>query len=92
MAATDKHATTEEMLEEVVSVRSVPSPYNDGQRPIEKSFETAVRRIGGWSRMAASLGLVSGVEWSGVEWSGVEWSGVEWSGVEWSGVNWLVSE
>jgi hypothetical protein len=47
MAATDMHTTTEEMLEAVFSVRSVPRLYNEGQLPLEKSLETAVRRRGG---------------------------------------------
>jgi hypothetical protein len=37
MAATDKHATTEELLEAVFSVRSVPRLYTGGQLPLEES-------------------------------------------------------
>jgi hypothetical protein len=61
MAATDKHATVEELLEAVFSVRSVTYLYNEGQLPLEESLETALRRVWGWYDMAASLG-VSGVE------------------------------
>jgi hypothetical protein len=34
MAATDTHATIEELLEAVLSVRSVPKLYNQGQLPL----------------------------------------------------------
>jgi hypothetical protein len=51
----------EELLEAVFSVRSVPGLYNDGQLLLEESLETAMRRIGGWCEMAASL-VVSEVE------------------------------
>jgi hypothetical protein len=36
-------------------VRSVPRLYNEGQLSLLKSIETAVRRVGGWCEMAASL-------------------------------------
>jgi hypothetical protein len=52
MAETDTHATREELLEVVFSVRSVPRLYNECQVPLEKSLETAVRRAGGWCEMA----------------------------------------
>jgi hypothetical protein len=55
------HATTEELQKAVFSLRSAPRLYNEGQLPLEKSLEAAVRRVGGWCGMAASLG-VSGVE------------------------------
>jgi hypothetical protein len=55
MVATDTHATTEELLEAVFSVRSVSGLYNDGQLPLWDSPVTAVRRAGGWCEMAASL-------------------------------------
>jgi hypothetical protein len=56
MATTDTHATTEELLEEMFSVRSVPKLYNEGQLPLlVLILETAVRRVGGWCEMAASL-------------------------------------
>jgi hypothetical protein len=61
MASTDKHTTTEELSGAVFSVRSLLRLYNEGQLPFEESLETAVKRIGGWRVMAASLG-VSGVE------------------------------
>jgi hypothetical protein len=44
-------------LEEVFSVETVIKPYNEGQLPLEKSLEMAVRRVGGWCEMAASLGV-----------------------------------
>jgi hypothetical protein len=34
MTATDKHATIEELLEAVFSVRPFPSPYNEDQLPL----------------------------------------------------------
>jgi PIN domain nuclease of toxin-antitoxin system len=60
MAATDIHATREELLEAVFSVWSVSGLYNEGQLPLEESLETAVRRAGGWCEMAASLGVSGG--------------------------------
>jgi hypothetical protein len=60
MAARDTHAKIE-LLEAVLSVRSVPRLYDEGQLPLEKILETAVRRVRGWCEMAASLGL-SGAE------------------------------
>jgi hypothetical protein len=47
MAGTDMHATTEELMEAMFSVRSVPRLYNEGQPPLQESLETAVRRVGG---------------------------------------------
>jgi hypothetical protein len=61
MAATDMHATIEELLEAVFSVQSVTRLYNEGQLPLEESLETTVRRVGGWCEMATSLGI-SGVQ------------------------------
>jgi hypothetical protein len=55
MAATDTHATREELLEAVFSVRFVPRLYNEGQLPLEESLETVVKRIGGCCETAASL-------------------------------------
>jgi hypothetical protein len=60
------HATTEELLEAVFPVRSVPRLHIEGQLPLEARLETAVRRVGGWSEMATSLGA-SGVESSLVD-------------------------
>jgi hypothetical protein len=60
MVAMDLHATTEELLEVVSCVRSMPRLYNEGQLPLEESFDTTVKRVGGWCGMASSLG-VSGV-------------------------------
>jgi hypothetical protein len=57
MAAKDTHATTEEMLEAMFSVRFVPRLYNEGQVPLEVSLETSVRRVADWREMAASLGV-----------------------------------
>jgi hypothetical protein len=62
MAATDTHATGEELLAVVVSARSVPKLYNESHLALEETIETAVRRAGSWCEMAASLGPVSGVE------------------------------
>jgi hypothetical protein len=39
----------------VFSVRSVPRLYAGDQLPLRQSLETAVRRVGGWCEMAASL-------------------------------------
>jgi hypothetical protein len=52
MAATDAYVTLEELLEAEFSVRSVPRSSCDYE-----SIETAVRRVGGWCEMAASLGV-----------------------------------
>jgi hypothetical protein len=38
-----------------VSVRSVPRLCNKDQLPLRDSLEKAVRRVGGWCEMAASL-------------------------------------
>jgi hypothetical protein len=54
MTATDMH-TTQELLEAVFAVRSVPRLYNDGQLPLDKSVEMAMRRVGCWCEMAVSL-------------------------------------
>jgi hypothetical protein len=54
MTENDTHATTEELLEAVFSVRSVPSLYNKGQLPLEVSLETAVKRIGDRSEIGDS--------------------------------------
>jgi hypothetical protein len=61
MAATDKNATIEELLEAVFSVRSEPRLYNEGQVPLEQGLEMEVRRAGGWCEIAVSL-RVSGME------------------------------
>jgi hypothetical protein len=45
MAATDMHATIEELLEAVFSMQSMPRLYNEGQLPLWESPETAVRRV-----------------------------------------------
>jgi hypothetical protein len=42
MAATDKHATIEELLEAVFAVRSVPRLYKEEQLQLRDSLETAV--------------------------------------------------
>jgi hypothetical protein len=54
MAATDTY-TIKELLEAVLSVRSVLRLYNKGQLPFEESLETPVRRVGERCEMAASL-------------------------------------
>jgi hypothetical protein len=51
------HATKEEMLEAVFSVRSMPRLYTRAQLPLQKSLETAVGRVGGLGEMATSLGV-----------------------------------
>jgi hypothetical protein len=40
MAAIDMHMTIEELLRAVVSVRSVPRLYNEGQLPLDQSLES----------------------------------------------------
>jgi hypothetical protein len=42
-------------LEAVFSVRSVSKPCSEDQLPLRESLETAVRRVGVWCEMAASL-------------------------------------
>jgi hypothetical protein len=54
-AATGTHATTEELLEAVFPVRSVLMLYNEDKLSLRETSETAVRRVGGWCEMAASL-------------------------------------
>jgi hypothetical protein len=61
MAPENTQATTEELLDVVFSVWSIPRLYNEGQLPLEESLLTTVRRVEGWCEMAASL-VVS--EWS----------------------------
>jgi hypothetical protein len=60
MAATNMHATTEELLEAMFSVRSVPRLQNKEQLRLRESLETAVTKVGGECEIAASLG----VSWS----------------------------
>jgi hypothetical protein len=55
MNATDTHATTEELLGAAFSARSVPTLCNEKQLRLRESLETAVRRVGDWCEMAASL-------------------------------------
>jgi hypothetical protein len=55
MAARETHGTIEELLEVMFSERSMPMLHNKGQLPLEDSLESAVRRVGGWCEMAASL-------------------------------------
>jgi hypothetical protein len=62
MAATDTNATVEELLEAVFSAPSVAKLYNESHLALEETIETAVRIVGGWCEMAASLRSVSGVE------------------------------
>jgi hypothetical protein len=57
MVATDTHATIEKMFKAVLSVRSVTRLYNEGQLPLEKSLEKAIRRVGGWCEMDSSMGV-----------------------------------
>jgi hypothetical protein len=44
------------MLEAVISLRPEPTVYSKSQLMLEKSLQTAVRIVGGWCEMAASLG------------------------------------
>jgi hypothetical protein len=56
MAAADKQERTkEELLEAVFSVRSVSSQFNDYQLSLRETLETAVRGVGCWCEMIASL-------------------------------------
>jgi hypothetical protein len=51
-----RDATVEEMFGELISLRSVPRLCNEEQLRLRDSFETAVRRVGIWCEMTASLG------------------------------------
>jgi hypothetical protein len=42
-------------MEAMFSVLSVPRIRNEDQLPIHESFETAVRRAGGWCEMVVDL-------------------------------------
>jgi hypothetical protein len=55
MATTDTDWTIEELFKAVFSVRPVLGLYKEGQLPLRERLETAVRRVGGWCEMAASL-------------------------------------
>jgi hypothetical protein len=55
MAGTVAEATLEELLDEVFSVWFVPRLYNEEQLRLRERLEMAVRRVGGWCVMAASL-------------------------------------
>jgi hypothetical protein len=50
-----RDATIEELFGEVFSMWSVPRLYNKEQLRLRERLETAVRRVGGWCEMAASL-------------------------------------
>jgi hypothetical protein len=39
MGTTDMHATTQELLEALFPVQSVPKLYNEGRLPLEDSLE-----------------------------------------------------
>jgi hypothetical protein len=57
MAATDSHATVEELLQllqAVFSVRYVPRLYTEGQLSLQKCLETVVRKVRSWYETAAS--------------------------------------
>jgi hypothetical protein len=47
----------EELLEEVFSVWSMLRLYDEEQEQLRESLEMAVRIVGGWCEMAASLGV-----------------------------------
>jgi hypothetical protein len=51
IATTDMHTIMEEMF----CVWSMLKLYNDDQLPLQQSPEMAVRRVGDWCEMAASL-------------------------------------
>jgi hypothetical protein len=53
--ATDTRAAIEDLLKSVFSLGSVSRLYNERQLQLRVSLETAVRRVGGWCEMAASL-------------------------------------
>jgi hypothetical protein len=59
MAATDMHATMEELLEAVLSVRSVPGVYNEGELSLEKSV---TRVEAGSNTSTVTLRFVGGDE------------------------------
>jgi hypothetical protein len=42
-------------MKAVFSLRSVPKLYNEEQLPLQESLEMAVRTVGRWCEMAASL-------------------------------------
>jgi hypothetical protein len=50
-----RDSTTEELLGEVFSVRSVPRLYNEEQLRLQESLETTLTTVGSWCEMAASL-------------------------------------
>jgi hypothetical protein len=52
-----RDSTIEELLEEVLSMQSVPRLYKEEQLRLRESLGTAVRRVGVWCEMAASLGV-----------------------------------
>jgi hypothetical protein len=56
------HESIIHLFGEMFSMRSVPRLYNEEQLRLLESLEMAVRRVGGWCQMAASLGI-SRVEW-----------------------------
>jgi hypothetical protein len=57
MATTDMHTTMEELLETVFSVWSLLRLYNEKQLQLRESLEMAVRKVGAWYEIAASLGV-----------------------------------
>jgi hypothetical protein len=60
IASTDTHAAIEELLKAVFSVGSVLRRCNEDQLPLEQILETAMRRVGGWCKMAASVTVFVG--------------------------------
>jgi hypothetical protein len=59
IAAADTYATTEELLEAVFSMLSMPRLYNEDQLPLQKSSEMAVRREEVGVRWSPALESVS---------------------------------
>jgi hypothetical protein len=55
MAAAYTHATIEELLEAVFSMRSLPRLYKEEQLRLLATLGTAVRRVGCWCEMAARM-------------------------------------
>jgi hypothetical protein len=61
MSATGTHTTIEELLEAVLSLRSVLRLYNKDQLSLEQSLEMSVKRVEDWCELAPDWELVSGV-------------------------------
>jgi hypothetical protein len=73
MDATDMHVTIEELLEEMFSVPSVPRVYNEGQLPLEKSWDGCEksRRLV-WHGRQPGRGVELAGEWVSYRAAGVQ--------------------